>query len=83
MDSYAMGLYPLTNRNKEKLKGCYYHDQIEDKRINGKVFIFENVYLHLRIDLVFIDGELYISDYYGNSMMREDIEYVFVSGRGG
>ena len=77
-----MGLYPLNNRNKEKLKGCYYYDQIENKQINGKVFIFENIYLHLRIDLVFVNGELYISDYYGNSMNRDDIEYAFVSGRG-
>ena len=82
MDNYAMGLYPLNNRNKEKLKGCYYYDQIENKDINGKVFIFENFYLRLRIDLVFRNGELFISDYYGNTMEHDAIEYVFVSGRG-
>lgn len=77
MVSDAMALYSLTSQNKKKLKGCNFKETLENEQIRGRIFIFNDPYRKLNIDIVFTEyGELYISDFYGESMERESIFYV-------
>lgn len=78
----AMGLYSFGRRNKDKLLCCEFLEQIESEQPKGKVFIFQDKYRKLKIDLFFLDsGELLIGDYYGETMKREDMFYVRVGER--
>ncbi|MBQ0066585.1 MAG: hypothetical protein KBS60_00130 [Phascolarctobacterium sp.] len=79
MTSDAMGLYSLTERNKVKLKGCEFSRVENLEQFKGVAFVFNDPYRKLNIDVVFTDyGETLISDYYGESMNRNDIFYVIL-----
>lgn len=79
---YAMGVYPFDRRNQGKLLGCEFVEQTEYKPLNAKVFVFQDKYRKLNIDLFFMsNGELLIGDYYGESMKREEMYYVVLEGR--
>lgn len=74
---YLMGVYPFDRRNKEKLFGCEFVEQIECEQLNSKVFIFQDEYRKLKIDLFFMpDGQLFIGDYYGETMKREEMTFI-------
>lgn len=75
--NYSMGVYPFDRRNKAKLFGCEFVEQIECEQLKAKVFIFQDKYRKLKIDLFFMaDGELFIGDYYGETMKREEMIFV-------
>jgi hypothetical protein len=79
MNDNAMGLYPIDKRNRVKLQGCQFLKMCDCTQFPATVFIFLDTYRRLRIDLVFTSfGELFISDYYGDSMERENIQYVIL-----
>lgn len=82
MSDNCMGLYPINRRNKVKLQGCKFLKTCECQQFPAMVFIFLDTYRKLRIDLV-IDssGNLFISDYYGDSMERENIQYIVLIGK--
>ena len=73
----AMGVYALTAINRAKLKSCTFKEVVECEQFNGFVFVFNDPYRKLNIDILFTGyGELLISDFYGESMKREDIFYI-------
>lgn len=75
--NYSMSVYPFDRRNKAKLFGCEFVEQIECEQFKAKVFIFQDKYRKLKIDLFFMaDGELFIGDYYGETMKREEMTFV-------
>lgn len=77
----AMGVYPFGRRNKEKLLGCEFVEQVECEQLNATVFIFQDKYRKLKIDLFFMaDGEVLIGDYYGENMKREEMNFVILRG---
>ena len=77
----AMGVYPFGRRNKDKLLGCEYVEQTDCEQLEATVFVFQDKYRKLKIDLFFLkNGELLISDYYGETMQREDMFFVKVQG---
>lgn len=79
MNDNAIGLYPINRHNRIKLQGCKFLKMCECTQFSAIVFIFLDTYRKLRIDLVFTSvGELFISDYYGDSMERENIDYVIL-----
>ena len=42
--NYSMGVYPFDRRNKAKLFGCEFVEQIECEQLKAKVFIFQDKY---------------------------------------
>lgn len=78
----AMGVYPFDRRNKEKLLGCEFIEQTDCDQLNAKVFVFQDKYRKLNIDLFFMsNGELLIGDYYGATMKREEMFHVILRGK--
>ena len=78
----SMGLYPFTRRNQEKLFGCEFVELTEYKPMKARVFVFQDKYRKLKIDLFFLEnGEMLIGDYYGETMKREEMFYVVLKGR--
>ena len=73
----AIGLYPINGHNRERLRGFKYVNVINCKQFPAKVFMFADDYRKLQVDVVVSSlGTMYISDYYGESMDRNDISYV-------
>lgn len=72
----SLQVYPLGNRNKNKISGCIFIGTERNERQKADVFIFNNPYLKTNIDVVFIGGKLYISDPYGESIDRNTLFYV-------
>ena len=82
VNDYAMGVYPFDRRNKEKLLGCEFIEQTECEELNAKIFVFQDKYRKLNIDLFFMsNGELFIGDYYGATMKREEMSFVILRGK--
>lgn len=78
----VMGVYSFGRRNKDKLLGCEFVEQTECKQLDAKVFVFQDKYRKLNIDLFFMsNGELLIGDYYGATMKREEMSYVILRGK--
>lgn len=78
----AIGVYPLNKRNQNKLLGCEFIEQTECKQLNANVFVFQNKYRKLNIDLFHMpNGELMIGNYYGSTMNRDDMIFVKFSER--
>lgn len=75
----AMGLYPIAG-NESKLASCEVKEIVENEQLNCKVIIFNDAYRKRNIDLVLFNGDLFISDYYGESMKREDVFYILFRG---
>lgn len=74
-----MGVYPLNRRNKEKLSGCEFVELTECEALRANVFVFQDKYRKLKIDLFFMpDGEMLIGDYYGETMKREEMVFVIL-----
>lgn len=68
---------PLIEETKQNFFGCEFVEQIECEQLKAKVFIFQDKYRKLKIDLFFmVDGELFIGDYYGETMKREEMTFV-------
>ena len=79
---YAMGVYPFDRRNQAKLFGCEFVEQTDCEQLNAKVFVFQDKYRMLNIDLFFMsNGELFIGDYYGATMKREEMSFVILKGK--
>lgn len=77
MNDNAMGVYSLNRHNQNKLLGCEFIEQTECEQLNAKVFVFQNKYRKLNIDLFHMpDGELMIGDYYGSTMNRDEMLFV-------
>ena len=69
---------PLTTENKLTLRGFVFRGTVYDKRTKAKVFVFNDEYRKLNIDLLFTGaGRLFVTDPYGETMDRETIEYIF------
>lgn len=78
MDDSAMWLYPINKRNRDKLGGFEFLEVWDSLQLKAKVFTFVDGYRKLKVDLVVSPlGGLYISDYYGESMRKENINYVY------
>lgn len=79
---YAMGVYPFGRRNKDKLLGCEFKEQLYCEQLNAQVFVFQDKYRKLNIDLFFMsNGEMLIGDYYGETMKREEMFFVILKGK--
>ena len=78
----VMGVYPFDRRNKEKLLGCEFIEQADCEQLDATVFVFQDKYRKLNIDLFFTsNGELLIGDYYGATMKREEMSFVILKGK--
>ena len=79
----VMGVYPFNRRNKVKLLGCEFVEQVECEQLKANVFVFQDKYRKLKIDLFFMsDGEVLIGDYYGETMKRDEMSFVILKGGG-
>lgn len=77
----AMGVYPISRNNRDKLRACFFKEVLINEQLGGVIFVFYDPYRQLQIDLLFTGaGELLLSDYYGESMKRENIYYLKISG---
>lgn len=77
----ALGVYPYGRRNKDKLLGCELIEQTYCEQLKAQVFIFQDKYRRLKIDLFILEsGEVLLGDFYGDTMKREDMYFVFVCG---
>ncbi len=77
----AMGVYPLGRRNKDKLLGCEFKEQTYCEELDAQVFVFQDKYRKLCIDLFFkSNGEMLIGDFYGETMKREEMFFVVLRG---
>jgi hypothetical protein len=77
----AMGVYPLNRRNKAKLYDCEFVEVTECEQLNATVFVFQDKYRKLKIDVFFLEnGELLLGDFYGDTMKREDMVFVRING---
>ncbi len=76
----ALGIYPVNRKNRERLAGMTFKEVSYSKDQKAKVFIFTDEYRRVNVDLLFTgSGGLYISEFYGADMNREEIFYVKVS----
>jgi len=75
--SNAMWIYPLTEENKENLLGCEFVKAVKIADFKEMAFVFNDPYRKLNVDLIVTrTGEIYISDFYGETMDRKTIFYV-------
>lgn len=80
----AMGVYPFGRRNKDKLLACELVEQTYCEQLKAQVLIFQDKYRRLKIDLFILEsGEVLLGDFYGDTMKREDMVFVRVSGAKG
>ena len=76
----AMGVYPFGRNSKQKLYGFMFCEQTKCERLGATVLVFHDKYRRLKIDLFFFkDGELRITDYYGDTMNRADMFHVKIN----
>lgn len=83
MKSEAMWVRPVNEKNIKALGGCDFVETIQHAREPWKgsvVMIFNDPYLKTNIDLVFVNGRMYISDKYGETMNRNEVDYAGCSG---
>lgn len=77
MKNNAIGFYALTESNKKNLNGFSFLGVETDVRLNMTCFVFHDEYRKMKIDLLVNgQGDLFIGDYYGESMKRKDIFYI-------
>ena len=73
----AIGAYAINAQNRQRLGGFVYTETVYNKQFDAKVFIFNDRYRKVNIDLLFTgNGGLYISDVYGETMNRDDLFYI-------
>lgn len=73
MEPYSVGI-------GWRLGGCNFIGTEKRTSPECDVFIFSNPYRKANIDVVFLDGKLFITDWYGESIDREELQYVRVGG---
>lgn len=73
----AIGAYAINAQNRQRLGGFVYKETVYNKQFGAKVFIFNDPYRKVNVDLLFTgNGGLYISDLYGETMNRDDLFYI-------
>lgn len=72
-----MELYPLSDRRAHRYLGTHFLGTEWDTRLQAQVFNFHDPKLHLKISVVFHDGDLYASCPYGDTMKLSDFECSF------
>lgn len=72
----AIAIRPVSRRNRFNFGGYVYIGNDKYKCPEADVFIFNNPYSKVNRDLVFMNGEFYFSDSYGETMDRKTIYYV-------
>lgn len=73
----CLGVYPVSKSNRDRLNGLTFQRVTYDEKQRSTIFIFTDEYRKVNIDLLFTGhGELYISDFYGSDMNRDEIIYI-------
>lgn len=76
----AIDIHPYSIGNGKRLGGCTFVKAEKRTSPECDVFIFNNPYRRTNIDIVFLSGKLFISDWYGESMDRNKLMYVRLGG---
>lgn len=76
----SIGIYPYSQRSGKHLGGCVFLKVESYKRLDCVVFVFNNPYRKANVDVLFYGGRLWVSDWYGESMERETLEYTIFGG---